>query len=137
MVRRSGVSEHGGGWMWNRHPDCAKKVSEQVSLDREPKDTLGHQLCIAVFLGGSGDKAETQGRESLAQRASDHLLLMCCQVLFPVGLSGFTNNTVHKLTQRSSCILGTLACRLQWIARRHRKSQNNYDLFLPPGSQFS
>lgn len=60
---------------------------------------LGHQLCIAVFLGGSGDKTETQGRESLALRASDHLLLMCCQVLFPVGLGGFTNNTVHKLAQ--------------------------------------
>lgn len=88
--------------MWNRHPDCAKKVSEQVSLDREPRDTLGHQLCIAVFLGGSGDKTKIQGRESLAQRASDHLLLMSCPVLFPVGLSGFTNNTVHLLHTRDA-----------------------------------
>lgn len=32
----------------------------------EPKDTLGRQLCTAVLLGGSENKNEIQGRESLA-----------------------------------------------------------------------
>lgn len=30
-----------GGWMWNSHPDCAKKVSEQVCLDRGAQGHLG------------------------------------------------------------------------------------------------
>lgn len=105
MVERGDVSEHGGGWIWNRHPDCAK-VNEQVCLDRELRDTLGHQLCIAVFLGGFGDKIEIQGRESLAQRASDHLLLMCCQVCFPVGLSGLQITLFTSWPREAPAYLG-------------------------------
>lgn len=41
-------------------------------------------------------KTETQGWEGLAQRATDHLLLICHQVLFLVRLCGFANSTVPK-----------------------------------------
>ena len=41
-------------------------------------------------------KTETQGWESLAQTATDHLLLICRQVLFLVRLCGFANSTVPK-----------------------------------------
>ena len=106
--------------MWNSRPDCANKVSEQVCLDRagQGQTPWANSSALLCSLMDLKTNTEIQGRESLAWRASDNLLLICCQVLSPVGLSGFTNNTVQKWTQRSSCALRTLFPRLQWVARK-------------------
>lgn len=41
----------GGGWMWNSHPDCAKKVSEQVCLDRGAQEHPGPTALHCCVLG--------------------------------------------------------------------------------------
>lgn len=45
----------------NRHPDCANKVSEQVCLDREPKDPWAISSALLCSWVDLDTKMKSQG----------------------------------------------------------------------------